>query len=257
MGGAASKVDPLDQAEELARRVGLASEDRNKLTLISLNTHKLHAHATTVHLLAAKFTKAADQQVRQKAAYTTSLHVNQAALAAKQKAIEDLKHAKRLVVECRAALVPLQTQLDELVVAYEEGLGEMQAQKDGQRKGAKPKAAGQSATSPAALDEKATPPLDARKDAIESTQVNRFFDRENGAADDSFAASSARVRLSESHKGDSGADADAGPISVDADTLSASSSVGSATTMNGAARTIVGSKEAADLEEEDFEGDLS
>jgi hypothetical protein len=27
--------------------------------------------------------------------------------------------------------------------------------------------------------------------------------------------------------------------------------------MNGAARTIVGSKEAADLEEEDFEGDLS
>jgi hypothetical protein len=148
MGGGGSKVDPLDKAEELGRRVAKASHDRNRLTQISLNTVKLQHHTTSMHALTVKLTKETDKLVQHKASYTTVLTVKQAAMVVAQKSIDELKHAERLVVECQAALVPLQSQLRELVASYEEGLGDMKAQNASQKKGALPKAAGQSSTSP-------------------------------------------------------------------------------------------------------------
>ena len=44
--------------------------------------------------------------------------------------------------------MPLQSQLRELVASYEEGLGDMKVQNSSQKKGALPKATGQSSTSP-------------------------------------------------------------------------------------------------------------
>ena len=38
MGGGVSKVDPLEQQEEILRRRGRASNDRNRLVLMNLNT---------------------------------------------------------------------------------------------------------------------------------------------------------------------------------------------------------------------------
>ena len=38
MGGGASKVDPIEAQEEMMRRISRASNDRNRLVLMSLNT---------------------------------------------------------------------------------------------------------------------------------------------------------------------------------------------------------------------------
>ena len=140
MGAKQSKVDPLEKAEELSRRVGKASNDRNRLTMISLNTAKLQAHSNTMHAFTKRLTKDTDKLVQQKARYTTELSVKQAAVTAKQKEVEDLKHAERLVVECQVALSTLHSQLRDLAVSSERGFELMKAQKKGQVGGASPTA---------------------------------------------------------------------------------------------------------------------
>jgi len=133
MGGGSSKVEAISQADEPVHRVGSAGDAQSKLTLISLNIRKLNAHVSTMDMLAGKFLRVSEEQVQQNQTYTKSATVSQVTLDVMRRTIDDMKHVKRLTLDCRAALEPLDTPLDELILAHEIELREMQAQIAGQQ----------------------------------------------------------------------------------------------------------------------------
>mmetsp|Transcript_33106 Transcript_33106/g.65957 ORF Transcript_33106/g.65957 Transcript_33106/m.65957 type:complete len:249 (+) Transcript_33106:158-904(+) len=131
MGGGASRVQALEDQEELQARLARASNNRHHLVLMNLNTGKLASHSANISKINSKLIKATDKLVDQKTKYTKQVTVKSKAVTLKQKEIDDLKHAERLVAECIATLDPLKKQLADLVVDYETGLQEMQDKRQG------------------------------------------------------------------------------------------------------------------------------
>mmetsp|Transcript_1113 Transcript_1113/g.2114 ORF Transcript_1113/g.2114 Transcript_1113/m.2114 type:complete len:170 (+) Transcript_1113:144-653(+) len=125
MGGGASRVQALEDQEELQARLARASNNRHHLVLMNLNTGKLASHSANISKINSKLIKATDKLVDQKTKYTKQVTVKSKAVTLKQKEIDDLKHAERLVAECIATLDPLKKQLADLVVDYETGLQEV------------------------------------------------------------------------------------------------------------------------------------
>ena len=255
MGGGSSKVEAISLANEPARRVGSAGDLRTKLTLISLNTRKLRTHANTMEMLAGRFVKVSEDQVQQNETCTKNVPVSQTTLEELQRIIDDIKHAKRLTLECRATLEPLDVQIDELILTHEVEMRQLQAQIASQQSRNETKAAEQSRVvqqtsgAPTSTNETSAdirPRLASQNGILAGTSTSST----SAPAVDLFA----NLEVVEEATGTMTRSAADGGIDADSDgTLFTAGSTDSPSIDGSAASARATSTKAADLEEEDFE----